>query len=49
MMVRYLGSGDPGVPILFGSIVVGMFAAIADLVQQIIRFKFRGQTADDSC
>ena len=36
-MIDYLDVNDPGVPLIFGSIAVGMFAAIADLAQQILK------------
>src|SRR3989344_5720388 len=38
-MVDWLSAEDPGVPIIFGSIAVGMYAAIADLSIQILVLK----------
>jgi hypothetical protein len=38
-MIEWLNADDPGVPIIFGSIAVGMYAVIADLMLQLLTLK----------
>jgi uncharacterized integral membrane protein len=38
-MIAWFNADDPGVPVIFGSIVLGMYAAIADLALQILAHK----------
>ena len=38
-MIEWLNVDDPGVPIIFGSIVLGIYAGIADLLFQLIMLK----------
>lgn len=38
-MIEWLNTDDVGVPIIAGAIAVGMYAAIADLMLQLLMFK----------
>ncbi|OGG49624.1 hypothetical protein A2763_02990 [Candidatus Kaiserbacteria bacterium RIFCSPHIGHO2_01_FULL_54_36] len=38
-MIEWLNADDPGVPIIFGSIALGMYASIADLALQLLVLK----------